>query len=48
VCRQVVGLHALAEHLAVEHHAANRDAAEVHAVVALLAADETGFAAPGL
>ncbi len=32
----VVGLHRLAEGLAVAHHAAHRDAAEVHAVVALL------------
>mmetsp|Transcript_6064 Transcript_6064/g.24216 ORF Transcript_6064/g.24216 Transcript_6064/m.24216 type:complete len:373 (+) Transcript_6064:1199-2317(+) len=33
-----------AEHLAVGHHAADRDAAEVHAVVAALAADEPGAA----
>jgi hypothetical protein len=37
---QVVGLDALAEQLAVAHDAADRDAAEVHAVVALLAADQ--------
>jgi hypothetical protein len=36
----VVGLDGLAKHLAIAHHAADRDATEVHAVVALLAADE--------
>jgi hypothetical protein len=43
VWRQVVhaGQHG-AEHLAVAHHAADRDAAEVDAVVAALAADQPG------
>ena len=41
---QVVGLDALAEGLAVAHHAAHRDAAEVHTVVALLAADQARLA----
>ncbi len=42
--RQVVRLGAGAEHLAVAGDAADRDAAEVHAVIALLAADQAGFA----
>jgi hypothetical protein len=41
---QVVGLHRLAEVLAVAHHAADRDAAEVHAVVTLLATDQACLA----
>ena len=42
--RQVVGLDAGAEHLAVARHAAHRDAAVVHAVVALEAADQARLA----
>ena len=42
--RQVVGLDALAKHLAVGHDAAHRDAAKVDAVVAFLAADKAGLA----
>ncbi|MNS98125.1 hypothetical protein D3C72_1324820 [compost metagenome] len=42
--RQVVGLDALAEQLAVGRDAAHRDAAVVHAVVALLAADQARLA----
>ena len=42
--RQVVGLDALAKHLAVGHNAAHRDAAKVDAVVAFFAADQAGLA----
>ncbi len=52
VARRVVGVadvidarEQAAEHLAVGHHAAHRDAAEVHAVVATLTADEAGAGA---
>ena len=42
--RQVIGLHALTEHLAVDDQATDRNTAEVHAVVSLFAADKAGFA----
>jgi hypothetical protein len=46
--RQVIGLERLAVDLAVADDAADRDAAEVDAVVALLAADEPGLGALAL
>ena len=46
--RQVVGLHALAKQLAVAHDAAHRNAAKVHAVVTLHAANQPGFLAHAL
>ena len=45
---QVVSLHALAKQLAVGHDAAHRDAAKVHAVVALFAADQARLGALAL
>ena len=46
--RQEIGVDALAEQLAVRPDAADRDAAEVHAVVALLAADQARLGALAL
>ena len=42
---QMVGFYALAEGLAVAHHATHRNAAKVHAVIALLTANQAGLAA---
>ena len=45
---QMISLNALAKSLAIAHHAADGDAAKVHPVVALFAADQPCFCALSL